>query len=266
MKISIITINYNNAEGLRQTLESIKAQLYKNYELLIIDGGSTDNSIEIIKEYGYKYTSEPDNGPFDAMNKGILKASGDYCIFMNSGDSFFDKNVLRSFVEIHPYKDIYTGIAAEHLKGKIHYWEPPKEENLSLRFFYRNTLSHQASFIKTSVIKTNLYDIKFTIISDWLFFVNALLIQNASYEPLSIIVCNYMDGGISRNAQKAFSERESALNTLLGSRIMRDVHTMQYGINEWDAVSKRVDPTSKIGKLIIFITKFLLTFRIKNIK
>ena len=119
MKISIITINYNNAEGLRQTLESIKVQSYKNYELLLIDGNSTDNSIEVIKEYGYKYVSEPDNGPFDAMNKGIKKATGDYCIFMNSGDSFHNETVLKSFVELQPTKDIYTGIAAEHLNGKI---------------------------------------------------------------------------------------------------------------------------------------------------
>ena len=261
MKISIITINYNNAEGLRQTLESIKVQSYKNYELLLIDGNSTDNSIEVIKEYGYKYVSEPDNGPFDAMNKGIKKATGDYCIFMNSGDSFHNETVLKSFVELQPTKDIYTGIAAEHLNGKIHNWNPAKEEELSMRFFYRHSLSHQASFIKTSIMKANLYDTNYKIVSDWLFFVKALLFQNVTYEPLSFFVCNYMDGGISRDANKAFAEREKALKQLFGLRIMRDSHTMQYGTNEWDAMAKRVDPESKIGKLIIKITKSLLTLR-----
>ena len=267
MKISIITINYNNAEGLRETLKSIKSQIYKNYELLLIDGDSTDNSISVIEEYGYEYISEPDNGPFDAMNKGIKKATGDYCIFMNSGDSFYNETVLKSFVELHPTKDIYTGIAAEHLNGKIHSWLPTKEEKLSMRFFYRHTLSHQASFIKTSIIKANLYDTNYKIVSDWLFFVKVLLLQNVTYEPLPFFVCNYMDGGISRNAEKAFAEREKALKQLFGLRIMRDFHTMQYGTNEWDAISKHVDSNSKLGKLILIITKSLLTLRkLLNVK
>lgn len=261
MKISIITINYNNAGGLRQTLESIKVQSYKNYELLLIDGNSTDNSIEVIEEYGYKYVSESDNGPFDAMNKGIKKATGDYCIFMNSGDSFHNETVLKSFVELQPTKDIYTGIAAEHLNGKVHNWNPAKEEELSMRFFYRHSLSHQASFIKTSIMKTYLYDINYKLVSDWLFFVKALLLQNVTYEPLPFFVCNYMDGGISRDANKAFTEREEALKLLFGNRILRDFHTMQYGVNEWDAIAKHVDPTSKIGKLIINLTNLLLKLR-----
>lgn len=261
MKISIITINYNNAEGLQRTLESIKIQKYKNYELLLIDGNSTDNSVEIIEKFGYKYVSEPDNGPFDAMNKGIKKATGDYCIFMNSGDSFYDETVLTQFVTAQPTKDIYTGIAAEHLCGNIHNWTPAIEEELSMRFFYRHTLSHQASFIKTSVIKSNLYDTKFKIVSDWKFFMKVLLLQGATYEPLSFTVCNYMDGGISRNAEKAFAEREKVLEELFGQRIMRDFHTMQYGTDEWDATAKRVDPKSKIGKLIMNITKLLLILR-----
>lgn len=261
MKISIITINYNNANGLRITLESIKSQTYKNYELIIIDGNSTDNSLSIIKDYRYEFISEPDKGPFDAMNKGIIKATGDYCIFMNSGDSFYDENVLESFISIHPTKDIYTGIALEHLKNMLHHWVPAKEEELSLRFFYRNTLSHQASFIKTSIMKTNLYDINYKIVSDWLFFVKVLLLQNITYQQLPFIVCNYMDGGISRNEKEAFAEREKALEQLFGMRIMRDLHTMQYGVNEWDSIAKSIDPNSKVGKIIIKTTKLLLFFR-----
>lgn len=138
---------------------------------------------------------------------------------------------------------------------------PAQEKDLSMRFFYRHSLSHQASFIKTSILKNNLYDINFKIVSDWLFFVKVLLLQNVTYEPLSFCVCNYMDGGISRDEQKAFTERERALHLLFGLRIMRDFHSMQYGVDEWDSIAKRVDPKSKIGKLIIRITKLLLTLR-----
>lgn len=88
MKYSIITINYNNADGLRRTIESVVNQTYKDIEYIIIDGGSTDGSVDVIKEYGSQidyWVSEPDKGIYNAMNKGILQAHGEYLNFMNSG-------------------------------------------------------------------------------------------------------------------------------------------------------------------------------------
>lgn len=264
MKISIITISFNDKEGLHRTLEHVRCQSNHDYEYIVIDGDSTDGSRELIEQYADIITysvSEKDNGPFDAMNKGIAKASGDYCIFMNSGDSFYDAQVIDSFIGINPTKDIYTGIAAEHINGIIRNWYPVEENKLSMRFFYRNAISHQASFIKTSLMKEMLYDTNFRIISDWKFFVEALIIKNVSYCTLPFIVANYMDGGISRNEEKAFAEREAALEDLFGLRVMRDFHSMQYGVNEWDALAKKVDPKSKIGRLIMIMTKFMLNFR-----
>ena len=89
MKLSIITINRNNAAGLRRTIESVVSQTYTEFEYIIIDGASTDESVDVIKEYADKITfwvSEPDNGIYNAMNKGILKAKGEYLLFLNSGD------------------------------------------------------------------------------------------------------------------------------------------------------------------------------------
>ena len=91
MRYSIITINYNNEEGLRHTIESIVCQTYTDFEFIIIDGGSTDGSVDVIKEYAEHiayWVSEKDNGRYNAMNKGVCQAKGDYCIFMNSGDCF----------------------------------------------------------------------------------------------------------------------------------------------------------------------------------
>lgn len=264
MKISIITISFNDRDGLYRTLESVRCQLCLNYEYIVIDGASTDGSRDLIEQNSdiVNYSiSERDNGPFYAMNKGIAKASGDYCIFMNSGDSFYDEHVIDSFIKINPIKDIYTGIAAEHIGGIIRNWYPVEEQKLSMRFFYRNAISHQASFIKTSLIKDMLYDVNYRIVSDWKFFVEALIIKNVSYCTLPFIVANYMDGGISRNEEKAFAEREAALEELFGKRAMRDFHSMQYGINEWDALAKKVDPESKIGKLIAIVTRFMLKLR-----
>lgn len=264
MRISIITINYNNVSGLLQTLQSVKMQSSIDYEYIVIDGASTDGSKELIEQYAdiiAYYVSEKDNGPFDAMNKGIAKASGDYCIFMNSGDSFYDIQVIDNFIKINPTKDIYTGIAAEHINGIIRNWYPVEENKLSMRFFYRNAISHQASFIKTSLMKEMLYDTNYKIISDWKFFIEALIIRNVSYCTLPFIITNYMDGGISRNEERAFAEREAALEDLFGKRVMRDFHSMQYGVDEWDTLAKKVDPRSKIGRLIMIMTKFLLKLR-----
>jgi glycosyltransferase involved in cell wall biosynthesis len=89
MKLSVITINYNNAIGLRKTIESVVNQTFRDYEYIIIDGGSTDGSVDVIKEYADKidyWVSEPDKGIYNAMNKGVAAAHGEYTNFLNSGD------------------------------------------------------------------------------------------------------------------------------------------------------------------------------------
>ena len=108
MKLSVITINFNNRDGLRKTIESVVKQTYKDFEYIIIDGGSTDGSVDVIKEYADKidyWVSEPDKGIYNAMNKGIDVAKGEYCIFMNSGDVFFSNDVYNEV-----YEDLRGGI------------------------------------------------------------------------------------------------------------------------------------------------------------
>lgn len=98
MKFSIITINYNNCEGLEKTIQSVIEQSYKGYEYIVIDGGSTDGSIDIIKKYEPSITfwvSEKDSGIYNAMNKGIRHSTGEYLNFMNSGDTFYEPEVLK---------------------------------------------------------------------------------------------------------------------------------------------------------------------------
>ena len=100
MLFSIITINYNNSEGLRQTIDSVVSQTYHEYEYIVIDGGSTDGSVDIIGFFSDKvdyWVSEKDRGIYHAMNKGVAQAHGDYCIFMNSGDSFYNLKSADNF-------------------------------------------------------------------------------------------------------------------------------------------------------------------------
>ena len=112
MTLSIITINYNNAAGLEKTIKSVISQTCKRYEFIIIDGGSKDGSKDIIEKYQDQITywvSEPDNGIYNAMNKGVKVAKGEYCIFMNSGDIFVDNDVIRDVFNIGFSADIITG-------------------------------------------------------------------------------------------------------------------------------------------------------------
>lgn len=264
MKISVITISYNDIDGLKRTIESVRRQSSLDYEYIVIDGGSADGSVEVIKANAdiiSYWESKRDGGPFFGMNNGLDHATGNYCIFMNSGDSFYDEHVIEEFLKLSPTLDIYTGIAAEHISGSIKPWRPATESDFCLRWFYRHALNHQSSFIKTSLMKELKYDTEFRIVSDWLFFMIALLNHNATYQPLPFYVSNYMDGGISRDVEKAFAERDKAIYKYFGPRILRDCKTMQFGVNEWDALAKRVDPKSKVGKTIMIITQLLLRLR-----
>lgn len=260
MLISIITVNYNDCKGLHRTLKSVKMQTCYDYELIIIDGGSTDGSKELIEQYQdiINYSeSAKDGGPFFGMNKGIEHATGDYCIFMNAGDSFYDEHVLEKFVNDARDKDIYTGVAAEHLGKSIHQWNPPYTIDLSLKFFYHGALSHQSSFIKTLLLKNHPYDTHYRIAADWKFFLEMLIIQHASFSPLPFFVSHYMDGGISRDAAKAFAEREAIIDELF-SENQKKIVLQQL---RWDEMKQMVDPVSKIGQIIVSITKSLLAFR-----
>ena len=114
--LSIITINYNNADGLKKTLQSVASQTCQDYEHIIIDGGSTDGSVDVIKEFlkndAYAlhvayWHSKKDKGIYDAMNTGIPHANGKYCLFLNSGDYLADNDVLQRLVEYNFLKILY---------------------------------------------------------------------------------------------------------------------------------------------------------------
>ncbi len=263
MNLSIITINYNDSVGLKRTLDSVRFQTNHDYEHIIIDGASTDGSIDIIREYqdgeeNVIAVIEPDSGPFFAMNKGIDLANGDYCIFMNSGDSFYDEYVLEKFLSEHRTKDIYTGVACEHLGNTIYQWNPPYVIDINLKFFYGGgSISHQSSFIKTSLVKEMMYDTRYSIAADWKFFLDALVVRKVSYEHLPFFVSHYMDGGISRDAKKAYSERDKIFLELFTKKQMDDARRIQ----EWDNLKKQIDPLSKVGKIIVLFARVMQSFR-----
>lgn len=171
MRYSIITINFNNANGLNKTIESVVNQNYNNFEYIVIDGGSTDNSITIIQKYNDKisyWVSEPDKGIYNAMNKGISFAHGDYCIFMNSGDCFYSNDVLSQLSLFDA--DIVVGKVLVESQNRINYLQQP--QSLFHVFLYT---PHQGALIKTKLQRKYLYDEKYKVISDRKFFLQVTL-------------------------------------------------------------------------------------------
>ncbi len=217
MKYSIITINYNHIEGLKKTIESVITQTYTDYEYIIIDGGSTDGSVDIIKEYEGHITywiSEKDNGVYHAMNKGVVQAQGDYCIFMNSGDRFHSPKVLESFEQYED--DIVCGQVSSFPSGH-------HRPTISLVDLLRISLPHQAMFIKRGLLIKHPYDERYKILSDWKFCLETLVIDNCSFRTVEIIVADYEDGGISSNSNGLLPiERELILKELFPPRILVD--------------------------------------------
>jgi glycosyltransferase involved in cell wall biosynthesis len=187
LKLSIITVNLNNAEGLRKTIESVISQTYNDYEYLIIDGGSTDGSVEIIKEFADKITywvSEPDKGIYNAMNKGILKANGEYLQFLNSGDWLLNEKILYKLFNLSYSAEIIFGnTILTKADGTTYLYLKKPIENISLAYFFTKTIQHQSSFIKKDLFNELLYDDELKIVADWKFFIQKIIIQNCKVLP-----------------------------------------------------------------------------------
>lgn len=169
MKLSIITVNFNNIKGLKKTLESICCQTCKDFEWIVIDGGSTDGSNELLEECSEKidyWVSEKDHGIYEAMNKGIRVAKGDYLMFLNSGDYLASPEVLQNFYNRKNTEDIIYGnaIIVDSKGNEIKRWHAPEQVRLS--YFWSHSLNHQATFFNKRCFDTYLYNESNKIASD----------------------------------------------------------------------------------------------------
>lgn len=205
MKLSIITINYNNIEGLQKTIQSILSQTWKDYEWIVIDGGSTDGSKELLeknKDHFSYWCHEKDNGVFNAMNKGIANANGEYLNFMNSGDTFYDSETLEKALSLITnenvgvyYGDYYESFSDGHLRERI----MPKD--LDLRFIMHMPLNHQSTFIKRSLLSDHGYDESYRIVSDWKAFIQ-WLVAGVPFCHLDMHVAKFDMSGINQSMEE----------------------------------------------------------------
>lgn len=204
MKLSVITINKNNASGLRKTIESVVNQTFKDFEYIVIDGASNDGSVEVIKEHSDKisfWVSEPDTGIYSAMNKGIRKAHGEYVQFLNSGDYLIDEQVYEHFFSNGIYADIAYGNRINlYPDGHTLLNKGKQKSNLTFEDVYKGCIPHTAAFTKRCLFeKFGLFDESFKIMSDTGFFLKAIGLGKSSSQYVNVTVSYFDMEGISNN-------------------------------------------------------------------
>ena len=240
MKLSIVTINFNNAEGLRRTLASVDEQSYKDIEHIIVDAASSDGSVEFIKAYANTakhtvvWSSERDNGIYDGMNRGIRKATGAYIQILNSGDILAAPDVtermMNAIYTVHhtPYTenipDILYGnmIKKDYATGKI--IGKSMEVEYSLRQYFSSTMNHDCCYFRRDLFETyGLYDENLKIVSDWKWFLQAIGLGHVKPEYVDIDVTIFDASGISEtNLDLRRQERRHVLKEVLPSAVLAD--------------------------------------------
>lgn len=226
MVLSIVTINYNNHDGLLRTIDSVKGQTWRDFEWFIIDGGSTDGSADLIKnncqEFAY-WCSEPDSGVYNAQNKGIKRAHGDYVLLLNSGDTLANSNVLETVFSVNHTEDFILGNMIVNEGEKRYVWDI-RPEYLTARQFFMGSLPHPGTFIKRVMFdKYGLYDESLRICSDWKFFVDAILYGNASIIKIPVTISVFEGGGISdKQLELRRKERQQILDRIYPPLLQKD--------------------------------------------
>lgn len=257
MKFSIISINYNHKEGLIRTIKSVLCQNNDNYEYIIIDGGSSDGSVDVIKEYATNiayWVSEKDNGVYHAMNKGVAKAKGDYLIFMNSGDCFHSPKALNAVEQYQ--EDIVCG---KIIKGESTWPSGHNKPTISLVDLMRGSLPHQAMFIKRELLVKHPYDENYKILSDWKFCIETLVFDNCSFRNVDTIIADYDTGGISTNSNGLLpKERELILKEMFPPRIIADYQRLTPVDDELLDQALILTKTVSARKLVKRFSNFLI--------
>lgn len=207
-RLSIITVNYNNKNGLQKTIDSVVSQTFREFEWIIIDGGSTDGSQELIGQYADKITywiSEPDKGIYNAMNKGIKIANGEYLLFLNSGDYFADKYVLCKVVPLLKSADFYVG--DELHENRIWSSKISTSEDIC-KTLTLYSLPHQSTFISKKIFTLyGLYREDLMIVSDWWLCYKAIILNNASIAKIPLVISTFESAGISSSQEVNSKER-----------------------------------------------------------
>ena len=224
-KLSIITINYNNAAGLKKTLDSVAAQTYTDFEHIIVDGASTDGSVDEIIAYSqspianrYKVTwlSEPDTGIYNAMNKGVRMAEGEYTLMLNSGDYLVDNHVIEKIIPLLDSTDIIQGNTIEECADKTMRNRGYGKSDIDFFDVMKGHFLHQAAFCRRDLFdRYGMFDESYRIIGDTKFFMVCLGKENASFKYINLDISNYdMTGITAETTGKWVQLRKTEVNRM----------------------------------------------------
>ena len=207
---TIIIPTYNSSDLITKCLESICGQTFNNYEVIVVDGLSTDNTLQLVEAYRnklpyLKISSEKDMGIYDAMNKGMSMAQGEWLYFMGSDDIFYDENVLSDIsVELNGQDVVYAKVYSKSLGGNY------GSAFSSKKIYFRN-IAHQGIFFRKNVFSiTGLFDLKYKIWADWDHNFKWFLNPAIKKKFINLIVSNYADGGFSATRKDHAFEKDKA--------------------------------------------------------
>ena len=238
-KLSIITINYNNVEGLRKTIQSVLSPTSLDFEYIIIDGGSSAGSKELIEGYAHqltnspthqnlKWVSEPDNGIYHAMNKGIRMAQGEYIQILNSSDTLVNSKVIeKMFFQLSTFNfqpSILYGNMLKEVGNKLVRDKGFAGRNPTMFDFYRGTLNHSPVYIRRDLFKKyGYYDEKLKMAADWKWYVQAICLGGEApiYVDQDMVLFD-MTGVSSVNFEKAKAEKYEELAKILPESVFQD--------------------------------------------
>lgn len=293
-KLTIITINYNNASGLQKTVESVLAQSTQDFEYIVVDGGSTDGSVDYLiaqnselRTQNFSFISEKDKGIYNAMNKGIRMAKGEYIHFLNSGDWLVDEFVVeRMLKELSGFglgvnsselgvRGSYLGVEARPIDifvgnkitvrpdGKVRYGHNDKRSVTALTF-YRGTIEHTSAYIRRAMFDVvGMYDETLRIVSDYKWYFDAVLNHNALVVFTDTYVSYFDNTGISStNLALDKAERRQVLEQMLPPAVLADYDRYHFAIDQHE----RLRRYPLLYKLVYLAERILFKFDKWNAK
>ncbi len=243
MRLSIVTINWNNATGLEKTMQSVATQSFKEFEYIIVDGASTDGSIEVVKLYEsqfvhLKWVSESDSGIYNAMNKGIRMASGDYIQILNSGDSLAKEDVtermLTALGETDTPSILYGNMVKCFPDGYRMVDKSFAGQEITMLGMYTGTLNHDPAYIRRDLFdKYGYYDESLKIVSDWKWYLQAIILGGEKPKYVDMDVTLFDMTGISETSKELDqTERKQVLEQLFPEAVLKDYERYAFPIEQ----------------------------------
>lgn len=271
--LTIVSINRNNKNGLEKTIQSVLSQTITDFEYVIVDGASSDSSIEVIRSYAdkfgsrLKWISEPDKGIYDAMNKGNRMASGEYVQFLNSGDCLASKDVTEKMynaLENNGYPSILYGNMLKDMPYGILRDRCFAGQDISFLGFYKGTLNHSPAYIRKALFdKYGLYDESLKIVSDWKWFLQVIVLGGEKPVYTDLDVTLFDTSGISEtNKELDGRERRRVLSELIPAAFLVDYEKWSFPIDQM----KRLQRHSWAYKMVWFLERILFKIEKREIK